>query len=115
MQPAVEAGLEGRGPRLTFKLQVDRTGVSSLPAMFDDRVTSLLNQALVRNHLDVAWGFGATLSHVFALPAAVTSAAALQLNAVAGHVTVTEGALAFAVDFTSDVVARRATPTARAE
>jgi hypothetical protein len=45
MQPAVEAGLEGRGPRLTFKLQVDRTGVSSLPAMFDDRVTSLLNQA----------------------------------------------------------------------
>ena len=77
IHPTVRPGPNGSCDVLAFTLQIDRAGVSILPAVVDDRVTSLLNQELVKKHVELAWNFGKTLSHVFQLPAFLASAAAL--------------------------------------
>jgi hypothetical protein len=103
IHPGVRPSADGKSAVLAFTLQIDRTGVSVLPGAIDDRVTSLLNVELVKKHVELSWDFGRTLSHVFALPAALASAAALSLIVSQGTIFVTDSAVVLAVDFDADV------------
>ncbi|MGD0674129.1 MAG: hypothetical protein ABSC94_01845 [Polyangiaceae bacterium] len=109
IRPAIRDGSNEASDVLAFTLKVDHAGVSLLPASFDERVTSHLNKELVSRHIELAWNYGQTLSHVFSLPATLVSAAALALKVIAGTVEVTEGAVVFAVDFGAAVERRKGT------
>jgi hypothetical protein len=110
LHPTVRPRPDGSCGALVFTLQIDRTGVSLLPAVFDARVTSLLNRELAENHAALEWNFGKTLSHVFQLPAALASAATLSLEVIAGSVKTTDDAVGFAVGFRAEVHPRVAAP-----
>jgi hypothetical protein len=102
--PAVEERPEG--PTLVFRLQIDHAGVALLPSFFDHSVVARVNQELERKHIELAWNFARTLSHAFALPSTLASAAAFSIRATAGRVKATENALGLAVDFEASVQAR---------
>ena len=103
VRPSVRPAPDGTCDVLAFTLQVDRTGVSILPDIIDDKVTSMLNEELAKKHIELAWNFAATLSHVFALPDALASASAIALKVGGGTVKVTDHAIGFAVNFTAEV------------
>jgi hypothetical protein len=106
IHPMVRPDADGRYGILAFTLQIDHAGVSLLPAVIDDHVRSLLNRELEEKHVELAWNFGNTLSHVFNLPAALASAAALSLKVGLGTVKVTDQAIGFAVEFGAEVQPR---------
>jgi len=103
VRPAVRPGLAGGGDVVAFTLQIDRAGVTVLPEVIDDKVTSRVNQELVEKHVELSWNFAKSLSHVFELPDALASAAALKLKVRQGIVVVTESAVVFTVDFGAEV------------
>jgi hypothetical protein len=110
IHPAVEHRAEG--DFLVFSLRIEHADVGILPRFVDDKITSMVNEELVKKHVELAWNFKKTLSHVFALPDALVSAAALGLTVVEGRVKVTESALGLAVSFDATVT-RRADGSAR--
>jgi hypothetical protein len=110
LHPTIQPRPDGRCGALVFTLQIDHTGVSLLPAVFDARVTSLVNRELAERHAALEWNFGKTLSHVFALPAALVSAGTLSLKVHAGSVKTTSEALGFAVGFLAEVQPRARAP-----
>jgi len=81
------------GATLVFRLQIDHTGVAMLPSFFDHGVTAKINQELEQKHVELAWNFVDTLSHVFKLPPSLASASGFALRATAGRVKATETAL----------------------
>jgi hypothetical protein len=91
------------GATLVFRLQIDHTGVAMLPSFFDHALTARVNQELTEKRVELAWNFVETLTHVFALPASLASAAGLSIKATAGRVKTTEIALGLAVDFEASV------------
>lgn len=103
IRPSVDPRPEGEA--LVFSLELERTGVSSLP-LIDDRVTSLVNEELAKRRVELAWTFGRTLSHVFSMPEAILSAESLGLEVRGGKTKVTESALGFAVSFEASVARR---------
>jgi hypothetical protein len=103
--PTVDAR-PGGGTALVFRLQIDHAGVALLPSFFDPTVTARVNQELREKHVELAWNFVETLSHAFALPSRLASAAAFSTRATAGRVKVTETALGLAVDFEASVNTR---------
>jgi hypothetical protein len=102
--PSVEERPDGA--TLVFRLQIDHAGVAMLPSFFDHGVTARLNQELEAKHVELAWNFVDTLSHVFKLPPSLASAAAFSIKATAGRVKATETALGLAVDFEASVKPR---------
>jgi hypothetical protein len=102
--PSVEE--RAGGSTLVFRLHIDHAGVAMLPSFFDHGVTARVNRELEEKHVELAWNFANTLSHVFKLPPSLASAAALSLKATAGRVKATEMALGLAADFTVSVQAR---------
>src|SRR3984957_9329717 len=94
------------GATLVFRLQIDHTGVAMLPSFFDHGVTAKINQELEQKHIELAWNFVDTLSHVFKLPPSLASAAGFALRATAGRVKATEVALGLAVEFEASVQPR---------
>jgi hypothetical protein len=104
-----------QGPNLTFRLQLDDVDIAILPALVDRGIVELVNKELAAKHVELAWGFTSTLSHVFELPQALASVRALDLRATSGRVKVTHEALALAVLFQARVEPRslgpRPTPT----
>jgi hypothetical protein len=110
LRPAVRPGSDGSCGVLVFTLQIEHVGVSPLPAVFDASLTSLLNRELAQDRAALVWNFVETLSHVFALPAALASAATLGLKANAGSIRITDKAIGFVVGFGTDVQPRPAAP-----
>ncbi|MGA7121639.1 MAG: hypothetical protein WBY94_16150 [Polyangiaceae bacterium] len=106
IRPDVHPDSAGQSNVLTFTLQIEHTGVSILPAMFDERVTARLNEELRTRNVELAWNFGKSLSHVFQLPPAVLSAAALALDVSIGAIDITESEIALAVHFVARVQPR---------
>jgi hypothetical protein len=94
------------GATLVFRLEIDHAGVAMLPSFFDHTVTTRVNQELEKKHVELAWNFQDTLSHVFGLPGSLASASAFAIRATAGRVKATEKALGLAVDFEVFVRAR---------
>jgi len=66
-----------KGEALTFKLHVDDVDLSMLPEFVDRGVVDIVNAELDAKHVELAWSFTKTLSHVFALPDALASAGAM--------------------------------------
>jgi hypothetical protein len=99
------------GDILTFKLHLDDVDVSILPAFVDRGIVDLVNKELEGKHVELAWNFKKTLSHVFDLPEALVSVGALGLSATSGRVKITSEALALAVLFEAHVEPRA--PVAR--
>jgi hypothetical protein len=95
---------------LTFRLKLDNVDIAILPALIDRGIVDLVNKELAAKHVELAWGFIDTLSHVFDLPEALASVRALDLRATGGRVKVTPEALALAVLFEARVEARTALP-----
>ena len=98
------------GSSLTFKLKLDNVDIAILPALIDRGIVDLVNKELAAKHVELAWGFIKTLSHVFDLPQALASVRALDLRATSGRVKVTPEALALAVLFEARVEARTTVP-----
>ena len=104
IHPAVEQR-EGK-EFLVFTLTIEHAGVGILPKIVDDKITSMVNEELVKKHVELAWNFSETLSHVFSLPEVLVSTAAFGLEVDAGRVKVTDTALGFAVSFGTEVTRR---------
>jgi hypothetical protein len=102
--PEVQKGPDGE--RLTFKLQLADADLSLVPASIARRVVDRVNEGLDAKHVELSWNFTKTLSHVFALPAALASAAAIDLRAASGSVRVTAEALVLVVSFHARVEPR---------
>jgi hypothetical protein len=105
--PTIEQRAEAA--TLVFRLQIDHAGVAMLPAPFDHAIAARINRELREKHVELAWNFIETLSHAFALPPGLASAAAFCIHATAGRVKVTETALGLAVNFEASVKPRDAT------
>jgi hypothetical protein len=103
LRPTVEAPLDAHATALVFRMHIERTGVSSIPALIDARITSIVNDELAKKHVELSWNFPETLSHVFALPASFESASGLALDVSAGRVKITSDALGFAVTVDANV------------
>jgi hypothetical protein len=95
------------GANLTFKLRLDDVDFSLLPDFVDRGIVDLVNKELEAKHVELAWGYTRTLSHVFELPEALASVRALDLRASEGRVKITGEALALAVLFEARVEHRR--------
>jgi hypothetical protein len=98
------------GDTLTFKIHLDAVDIAILPALVDRRIVDLVNKELVAKHVELAWSFTRTLSHLFALPEALSSVGALDLCAASGCVKITGEAIALAVSFQAPVEPRRVGP-----
>ncbi|MDP9150322.1 MAG: hypothetical protein M3O36_10330, partial [Myxococcota bacterium] len=94
------------GAALVFKPQIEHADVALVPAIVDAPVTALVNEELAKKHVELAWSFERTLGHVFPLPDALETTAALELRVKAGTVKVTADAVGFAVSFDTAVQRR---------
>jgi hypothetical protein len=92
-----------KGNPLVFRLQLDHAGVAMLPEIIDHRVTAMVNEELQKKHVELSWNFIETLSHEFALPDAIASAASISLVAIDGMVKANAKALGLAVRFETTV------------
>lgn len=106
-----------KGPNATatlvFKLEIEHMDLAGIPTCIDNRITALVNAALVAKHTEMAWNFVKTLSHVFSLPASLQPVEALDLGVSDARVKVTEQAMGLAILFKFDVIrqdARAARP-----
>jgi hypothetical protein len=95
---------------LVFKLSLEHADIAALPALFDNRVTALVNEELVKKQVELSWQFRTLLDHVFVLPQALESAASLALRVRGSVVKTTSDALGFAVHLKIEV--RRRLPQA---
>ncbi len=91
------------GDVLVFKLQVESADIANVPGVIGGRIVELVNTELAEKHVELAWRFRKTLSHVFSLPASLENLTHFGLTATAGALSVTEAALSFAVAFDTDV------------
>jgi hypothetical protein len=84
---------------LRFSLRLADLDLSLLPAVVEHGVLDLANAELGAEHMGLSWGFTKTLSHVFKLPEALSSARAIDVRAAWGQVKITSEALVLAVSF----------------
>jgi hypothetical protein len=90
-------------PALVFRVQIEHADLAGLPDVIDDRVTGLVNHELEARHVELSWGYGNTLSHVFDLPETLRPLEQLALVAGSARVKVTHDAMALAIEMTARV------------
>jgi hypothetical protein len=105
VRPVVEK--QSDGDALVFHLELEHADFAMIPSALDTRVTERVNKELAAKHIELAWTFSHTLSHVFPLPAVLKTAASFGLEVAWGEVRVTTEALVFAISFKA-VIRRRA-------
>lgn len=88
-------------PAVVFRVEIEHADVAGLPDVIDDRVTQLVNRELRAKHVELSWGYGATLSHVFDLPETLQPLERLALQAGSARVRVTPTAAALAIEMTA--------------
>ncbi len=101
VHPEVEARKEGH--TLVFKLRIEKASVAFLPAAISRRLVSRVNEELAKEHLELGWNFGKTLTHLFPLPRSIESAEALKVSVTDGTTRITATAFGFAVAFKTAV------------
>jgi hypothetical protein len=98
------------GDKLAFRLQLDQVDISLLPSFLDQTVVDRVNQELEAKHIELAWNFSETLSHVFALPPSLASAGAIELKVAWGEAKTTLETLVLAISFHASVLPRGPLP-----
>jgi hypothetical protein len=101
LRPEVVAA--GDGDKIAFKLEIDHLDMAGLPAGIDAGIVHLVNRELEAKHLDLSWGYAATLSHVFDLPDMLRPSEKLELAVDGARVRATEDALGLAIQFKARV------------
>jgi hypothetical protein len=91
------------GPALVFGLSIERADTAGLPARVDAKLVEKVNQALSARQVELAWGFGKTLSHTFALPAMLASLKSLNLTVGESSVEVLPHALRLSLELRAGV------------
>jgi hypothetical protein len=91
---------------LVIGLKIEDADIAWMPTIVDQGIKDLVNRELVDKHVELAWGFGKTLSTKFQMPRALRSAEALALDVSEGRVAVSEEAVGMAVAFAATVLAR---------
>jgi len=89
---------EGR-EQLVFRIELEHTEVSGVPAWFDARLTERINKEIAERRVKLTWDFIKTLSHAFTLPDILEPVETFDMQGKHGSVTVTEEALRLKVDF----------------
>src|SRR5580704_18352473 len=85
VMPLILAREDG-SEKLAFKLRLDQLDFSLLPSFLDQTVVDRINEELEARHVELAWDFMRTLSHVFELPAELASARGIELKVAWGKV-----------------------------
>jgi hypothetical protein len=93
-------------PSLVFGLALDRVDLAGVPARWDSRLVDLINQALVERQVELAWGFGKTLSHAFQLPSLLASWSSFNLGVGESTVEVLADALRLDIVLQASVTKR---------
>jgi hypothetical protein len=88
---------------LVFKLHVEHVDVALIPEVIDNRITAKVNEELAKKHVELAWGYARTLSHIFAMPNMLESVTALAMEVKSGTVRLTAQELGFVVELGVDV------------
>jgi hypothetical protein len=91
------------GPALVFKLEIEEADLVGIPALVDQGATELVNRELAAKHVELAWGYAATLSHVFDLPDALRPLEQLALTVTGAQVKSTNRALGLAIQIGAKV------------
>jgi hypothetical protein len=105
--PLILAQADG-GEKLAFKLRLDQVDFSLLPAFLDKTVVDHINQELEAKHVELAWDFSKTLSHVFELPPEFASVSGIELKVAWGKVRTTVDTLVLAISFHASTLPRAA-------
>lgn len=94
--PALDCGC------LAFRVEVESMDVANLPAFLDKALMQKVNDELA--HHPLAWDFGKTLSHTFALGKNLPPVDAIALQVDSGEVHVGEDGMSLAVSIGARVV-----------
>jgi hypothetical protein len=111
LMPQILRQKDGR-EKLAFKIHLDQIDASLLPAFLDKTVVDRINEELEAKHVELAWDFVETLSHVFELPVKLASARGIELKAAWGKVKTTVETLVLAISFHASIQPRLADPPA---
>jgi hypothetical protein len=103
--PLILAQADG-GEKLAFKLRLDQVDFSLLPAFLDKTVVDHINQELEAKHVELAWDFSRTLSHVFELPPELASVSGIELKVAWGKVRTMGDTLVLAISFHASTLPR---------
>jgi hypothetical protein len=95
-----------RGDTLSFSIEIEHADVAGLPAFVDRAIIDKINGELGARNAELAWAFGAMLSHRFEIPKLLDPIDSLALNVSCGKVRVTEEAIVLAIAFHADVSRR---------
>jgi hypothetical protein len=95
LRPSV--GMRGGGQSLIFALTVEHIDIAWSPALVDESLAERVNRELAEHHVELAWNFTKTLSHVFQLPKTMLTAATLGVEVVEGQIHVSQESLRMAV------------------
>jgi hypothetical protein len=93
---------------LVIQLRIEDADIAWLPALVDHSIVERVNRDLAERHVELAWNFTRTLTHVFELPVALKTAASLGLAVASGRVELTDSAFRLSVSMTAAVGRRPA-------
>jgi hypothetical protein len=93
-------------PALVLDLALEHVDLAGVPAALEGRLVDLINQALQARQVELAWGFGKTLSHAFALPAMLESVSSFNLGVGESSVDVLADALRLDIQLRAGVSRR---------
>jgi hypothetical protein len=85
---------------LAFSACIEDADLSSVPEFIEAPILARINEALQREHAQIAWHFADTLSFRFNLPEAMDPARAMQLSTRWGAVRTSHEGMAIAASFT---------------
>lgn len=93
-------------PTLVFGLSLERVDLAGVPARWDGKLVDLINQALQDRQVELAWGFGSTLTHAFELPSMLSSLQSFNLGVGESSVEVLPDALRLDITLQASVTRR---------
>lgn len=91
------------GPSLVFGLSITHADLAGVPAVLHGRLVDLVNLALSERQVELAWDFGKTLTHSFALPAMLASVRSFNLGVGESSVEVLADALELSIELLASV------------
>jgi hypothetical protein len=97
-----------RGERevLVVTLEVESAELAGVAGLFEQRITDLVNEELVKKEVELTWGFAEALTHSFRLPGELAPLDSLDLTVLSGRVRILSDGVGLAVKLDSGVKRR---------